>query len=134
MTAKTVTRFDLRGLVHRRVMSGDKIEAALNVGLKRAAEHAVTVFDQTGDLSTAVASMGIDPADELQLAVLESIRAQSVTRKNFLDYVLRAVGGGGITSIPTAGCLYQYLPHDRKPTREEMEAAWEKCKEVQAKR
>ena len=127
MTSKTVSRFDLRGLVHQRVMKGDKIGNALDKGLEEAASHAVSVFDQTGDISIAIGSMGLESTEDLETALRAKIGERSISRKEFLDCVLHIVGGGGVTSIPTASCLYQYLPHDRKPTREEMEEAWEKC-------
>lgn len=127
MPSRTVSRFDLKGLVHQQINRGTKIEEALDSALAEAANHAVTVFDQTGDISIAVGSMGIGSPEILEARVRELTDEQEATRQAFLNSVLRVVGGGGITGIPTASCLYQYLPHDRKPTREEMEEAWEKC-------
>jgi hypothetical protein len=132
MTSKTISRFDLRGLVQQRVGKGDKLDKALSKGLEEAANHAVSVFDQTGDISLAIGSMGLDSTDELESAVREKVGWESITRKQFLDSVLHVVGGGGVTSIPTANCLYRYLPHDRKPTKEEMEEAWQKCSQKAA--
>jgi hypothetical protein len=127
MSSKTIARIDLRGVVYQRIIKGDKIHKALDIGLQEAAHHGASVLDQTGDLSIALGSMGIDSTDDLESAIRESIGEQTLSPKMFLKTVLTVVGGGGVTSIPTASCLYQYLPHDRKPTREEMEDAWEKC-------
>jgi hypothetical protein len=127
MSSKTIARIDLRGIVHQRIMKGEKLDKALEAGLQEAAHHGASVLDQTGDLSIALSSMGIDSTDSLESAIRQSIGEQTVSPKMFLKTVLTVVGGGGVTSIPTASCLYKYLPHDRKPTREEMEEAWEKC-------
>ncbi len=127
MSSKTVSRFDLKGVIHHRVVKGETLDKAISKSIKEAANHAVGVFDQTGDISAAVSSMGLESPEALEAKVRELTPEQSVTRTKFLASVLQAVGSGGITSIPTASCLYRYLPHDRKPTKEEMEEAWQKC-------
>lgn len=127
MPSKTISRFDMKGLVHQQILKGAKVDQALDKAIKEAANHAVTVFDQTGDISVAVSSMGLGSPEILEAKVRELTDEEALTRQQFLNSVLRVVGGGGVTGMPTASCLYQYLPHDRKPTREEMEEAWEKC-------
>jgi hypothetical protein len=127
MPSRTISRFDIKGLVHQQILKGSKVDQALGNALKEAANHAVTVFDQTGDISVAVSSMGLGSPEVLEARVRELTGDQALTKQEFLNSVLRVVGGGGVTAIPTANCLYGYLPHDRKPTREEMEEAWEKC-------
>jgi len=127
MPSKTISRFDVKGLVHQQILKGAKVDQALDKAIKEAANHAVTVFDQTGDISVAVSSMGLGSPEILEAKVRELTDEQALTRQQFLNSVLMVVGGGGVAGMPTASCLYQYLPHDRKPTREEMEEAWEIC-------
>ena len=35
--------------------------------------------------------------------------------------------GGGVNNVPSPDCMDSHLPDDRKPSREELEKAWEAC-------
>jgi hypothetical protein len=134
MSTSTIPRVDLRGLFQKELNEGSDVGTALTRSIENAANHATSVFDATGDVSTAIGSIEIEFPDQLERAVREHIGPQSISRVVFLDSVLKVVGGGGIAGIPTAKCLHDHLPHDRKPTKKEMEEAWEKCKGMAAQR
>jgi hypothetical protein len=60
-----------------------------------------------------------------QLVEMELERSKESQSSDLFEYLLH---GPAPLQIPDPKLLQQYLPKDRKPTREEIEAAWRKAK------
>jgi hypothetical protein len=127
MAARTISLVDVRALFHQALAQNKGIKEALRQTVERAVIHGASVLELTGDVSIALGSMGIASTDEMEAAIHERIGGASLTPANFHACMLKMVAGGGIAGYPTAKCLHAHLPFFRKPTPEEMNAAWEKC-------
>jgi hypothetical protein len=127
MEVRAISRVDVRGIFRQELTGNGKVENALARTFEHAAHHAVSVLDATGDISTAIGSLGFDYANDLEIAVLNVIGGRPLSRTVLVDAVLRVVSSGSITGIPTAMCLHSHLPPFREPTPQEIEEAWEKC-------